>query len=784
MQENNQLQQINFNDESINLRQELEKYAYYWKWFVVAVIISVTTAFMFLRYATNQYEVATTILINDEETGGLASELSAFQDLGLMGGSNTSSIENEIELLKSRTLIERVVKELGVNVTYYNLGRVKTTETFQSGIPLKFNFFTKDSVFYKKDTTFSIRFVNDTQFTLVNSVEKEVGTYSLGETIASGFGEFMVTPLLGNTKIKEGYELLIKIKSLNKTIDAFQNSIQIQPVNKNASVLKLSLKSNVKEKAQAILDNLVMQYNKDAVEDKSLVAKNTNKFINQRLEIISKDLSNVDKGVEIFKTKNKLTDITSEASLILDSSGEVEKKIVELNTQLRLVDYVKNYMVENATNLIPANLGLPDAAISESTLKYNELILERNRILKSSSNLNPVIINLNAQIESVRNSITQSLVNLKSSLTISLNDVKKQESRLNSKITAVPRQEREYRDIQRQQQIIEALYLYLLEKREENAITLAVTQPNAKIIDKAYGGNIPVAPKRKIIYLASLLLGLIIPFGVIYVKFLLDNKVHTRKDIEPLVKAPVLGDIPTSKQEDKIVISDQDRSSVAEAFRLLRTNINFMFAKVQGSSKSIFLTSTLSGEGKTFIAINLASVLAVSKKKVLLIGADIRNPKILEYIKSSSDKGLTHYLMDENLKVSDVIEPALNYGFDMVHSGIIPPNPSELLMNTRFNELISYGKEHYDFVIVDTSPVNLVTDTLLIADYADLFIYVIRANFLDKRLLEVPKLMYDEKRLPNMAVLINDTNTDKGYGYGYGYGYGEQVVKKKWWQLF
>lgn len=784
MQENNQLQQINFNDESINLRQELEKYAYYWKWFVVAVIISVTTAFMFLRYATNQYEVATTILINDEETGGLASELSAFQDLGLMGGSNTSSIENEIELLKSRTLIERVVKDLGVNVTYYNLGRVKVTEAFQSEIPLKINFFAKDSVFYKKDTTFTIRFVNDTEFALFTAVEKEKGTYSLGETIASNFGEFMVTPLLGNTKIKEGYELLVKLNPLDKTIDLYQKSIQIQPVNKNASVLKLSLTSNVKVKAQAILDNLVLQYNKDAVEDKSLVAKNTNKFINQRLEIISKDLSNVDKGVEIFKTKNKLTDIPSEASLILDSSSDIEKKIVELNTQLRLVDYVSNYMVENTANLIPANLGLPDAAVSESTSKYNELILERNRILKSSSNINPVIINLNAQIESVRNSIAQSLVNLKSSLTISLNDVKKQETKLNAKITAVPRQEREYRDIQRQQQIIEALYLYLLEKREENAITLAVTQPNAKIIDKAYGSNIPVAPKRKIIYLASLLLGLIIPFGFIYVKFLLDNKVHTRKDIEPLVKAPILGDIPASKQIDKIVISDQDRSSVAEAFRLLRTNINFMFAKVKGNSKSIFLTSTLSGEGKTFIAINLASVLAVSKKKVLLIGADIRKPKILEYIKSSSGKGLTHYLMDHNVSVSDVIEPVADYGFDMVHSGVIPPNPSELLMTNRFNDLLTYGKEHYDFVIVDNSPVNLVTDTLLIADYADLFIYVIRANFLDKRLLEVPKLMYDEKRLPNMAVLINDTNTDKGYGYGYGYGYGEQVVKKKWWQVF
>ena len=294
--------------------------------------------------------------------------------------------------------------------------------------------------------------------------------------------------------------------------------------------------------------------------------------------------------------------------------------------------------------------------------------------------------------------------------------------------------------------------------------------------------DIPVAPKRKIVYLAALLLGLIVPFGVFYVIFLIDNKIHTRKDIEGVVKAPILGDIPSSKFFNKIVISDQDRSSIAEAFRLLRTNINFMFSKVKGDSKAIFLTSTISWEGKTFISLNLASVLAVTNKKVLLIGADIRKPKIQDYIKSFSGKGLTHYLMDASLKCEDVIETVSEYGFDMVHSGVIPPNPSELLMSDRFEELINYGKEHYDFVIVDTAPVNLVTDTLLIADFADLFIYVIRANFLDNRLLEVPKLMYEDKRLPNMAILINDTNAEKGYGYGYGYG--EHVIAKKWWQVY
>lgn len=775
-EENNQLPNIQFQDESINIRQEVEKYAYYWKWFVLGAFVSLVVAYVYLWYTPNQYEVSTTILINDEDSGGLASELSAFQDLGLFSGSKGSSIENEIELLKSRSLIERVVKDVGINVSYFKKGRVRTSEIFKNEVPVKLNVFTKDSLFYAADTSFTIVFGAASKFKLLDSEGNKVAEHSFGENIKTNFGEITITPLADVSKIKDN-ELQVVITPIKKVVDNLKSAIQVQPVNKNASVLQLSLKSELKTKAQAILDNLVYQYNKDAVEDKSMIAKNTNVFINKRLDIISEDLSDVDKGVEKFKTSNNLTDIASEATLILGTNADIEKKIVDLNTQIRLVDYVNEYVTQNSEELIPANLGLPDESISSTTERYNELLLERNRILKSSSKLNPVIINLNDQIAGVRNSIAKSLVNLKNTLKISLNDVQKQESRINSKITAVPRQEREYRDIQRQQQIIETLYLYLLQKREENAITLAVTQPNAKIIDKAYGSDIPVAPKRKIVYLAALLLGIILPFAVIYLKLLLNNKVQSRKDIEAALQAPILGDIPRTRNLKKLVVSDQDRSGIAEAFRLVRTNINFMFSKVQTKSKTIFLTSTISGEGKTFIAINLASVLALTSKKVLLIGADIRNPKIITYLNFESNLGLTHFLRDSKLAVPDVIENVKEYNFDMIHSGIIPPNPAELLMNGRFDEVMEYAKNNYDYIIVDTAPINLVTDTLLISDYADLFIYVIRANHLDKRLLEVPKMLYNEKRLNNMSILVNDVDSDKGYGYGYGYGYGDDDKK-------
>lgn len=785
MENENKNTMVSFTDDAINLREEIEKYVFHWKWFVLGVLIAIVGAFLYLRYTPNQYEVATTILINDKDNGGLASELSAFEDLGIVSKA-TSSLDNEIELLKSRSLMRRVVKQLGINVTYFKQGRVIKSEIFNKYSPIKINFFSKDSVFYAMDTTFTVVVASPTSLVLKNKEGNKVATKNFGENISTNFGNITITPVNDKT-LKKGEEIIVKITPLKSVMDNYPNKINIQPVNKNSSVIKLSLKDPVKAKAEVILNDLVKQYNDDAVKDKSLVAKNTNEFINKRLEIITKDLANVDKGVEDFKTKNKITDVTSEASLVTQANADIDKKIVDISTQIKLADYVIEFVATNKSELIPANLGFNDKSIDESTINYNELIFERNRILKSSSELNPIIINLNDQIAQLKTSITQSLNNFKESLKITLKATQNQENILKDKIKSVPNQERVFRNIKRQQQIIETLYLYLLQKREENAITLAVTTPNSKIIDTAYGSAAPVSPKRKIVYLAALLLGVIIPFGIIYIILLLDNKVHNRKDVEKVINAPVLGDIPKSKTDKKVVVSDTDRSSTAESFRLLRTNINFMLAAKKDTSKSIFITSTLGGEGKTFISINLASVLALSSKKVLLIGADIRKPKIVDYLAHEEGKGLTHFLMDTNLKVTDVIEKVKGVEFDMIHSGILAPNPSELLMNGRFNEVMDYGNKHYDYVIVDTAPVNLVTDTLLLSDLADLFIYVVRANYLDKRLLEVPKIMFNEKRLPNMALLINDTDYEKGYGYGYGYGYGSSYVygdtpKKSWWK--
>ena len=768
-------------DDEINLREVFEKYSYHWKWFLFGLVLALALAYTYLHYTQKKYQVTSTIFIEDKDSGGMPSELEAFSDLGILGGGKKKSIINETGVLKSRTLIERVIKDLGIHITYFKEGSVVNKELYGENIPFKVNFFIKDSVLQKLDTLFKISAQSKSKYEVRNAKDELIKTVVFGKNVTTGFGEVNITPF-DVENIKTGETIIVKISPVKKIAKAYRKKIKIEEETKKSSLLVLSLTDEVKQKAQDILDNLVLQYNNDAIEYKSMISENTDQFINDRIKDISVDLTRVDKGVEDFKTKNKLTDISTEAGLDLQSNAELQRRIIELNTQMKTVEFIQTHIRNNKESLIPANLGIKDAATNNNTSVYNRLLLERNRIIKGSSTLNPTVINLDAQLATLRQSIEQSLVNLKSSLSFSLSEARNQEYRINSKRKVAPQQEREFQDIKRKQQIIEALYLYLLKKREENAISLGIPVPNAKIIDKADGSNLPVSPKPMLVYLIGGILGLLIPFMIISIRSLLDNMVHSYDDVEAAVKAPIIGDIPKSRSKKNVIITDTDNSNIAESFRLLRTNVNFMLSGAKDEAKSIFVTSTLSGEGKTFVAINLASSLALLDKRVLLIGADIRKPKIASYLNIKPTTGLTHFLMDKHLDAQDVIMYNKQINIDIIDSGEIPPNPSELLLNGRFENVLTYAKQHYDYIIVDTAPVNMVTDTLLLGDHADLFIYVVRAEYLDKRMLKVPQTMFENKRLPNMTMLINDTDYEnKGYGYGYGYGYGN-AEKKPWYK--
>lgn len=430
--------------------------------------------------------------------------------------------------------------------------------------------------------------------------------------------------------------------------------------------------------------------------------------------------------------------------------------------------------------LLPSNLGIENPNVAQSINQYNDLIIRRQRLLNSSTEENPVVIELSNQINQYKLNVKENLRTVTLALNLEEKDLRKQFNKINGKISQIPSIAKSSRDIERQQSIKESLYLYLLQKREETAISLAVTTPKAKIVDKSYTAKQPVSPRPKIVYLSALLIGLIIPFGIIFLKIFFDTKIHNRVDLEKEVPTlPILGEIPVVDSKDSEIIKNNDRSVLAEAFRILRTNLDYFIKKKQNGNV-IFVTSTIKGEGKTFVAYNLAISLTSTRKSVLLIGADIRNPQIHRYIDENEWKiGLSEYLFDSSVDLNSITNKVNMDGqnFDVILSGRIPPNPAELLMSERFENIIEEVKNKYDYVIVDTAPTLLVTDTLLISQLADTTVYVSRAEYTDKKLLQYPKELYEEGKLKNIAFAINGIKlTNFGYGskYGYGYGYGQE----------
>jgi capsular exopolysaccharide synthesis family protein len=765
----------NESGEGINIQEQVLKYLKHWKWILLSVIVCTVAANVYVRYLTPQYGMSTTILIKDDKKSGSA--LDAFSDLGIItGGKN--NIENEIAILQSRTLSQNIIKELEFNISYFVEGRIISSESYKQ-VPIKILFIDKSNSFFVKDTSFVVRPVSEKVFEMSNELNQNPRRFVFGSKIKSSIGTFVV--LKNDIRIGDG-EIVIRISSVEQKAAEYSGKLQVEPVGKKTSILKLSMSDVIPEKGIDYLKALVEQYNIDAADDKNLIAKNTFNFIENRLGIITNELDSVEKGAETFKKQNRLTTLSADASLSLSSSAGYEKSLVENETDLKVVDYMISIVVKASNNdLIPNNImSSGGALISE----YNKIVLDRSRVLKTASPSNPYIVNADQQLAGIKANILESLRNERSSLKIAQRDLSTQENIYGGKIGEVPTHERQYRIIERQQQIKESLYLYLLQKREETAISLAVTSPKAKVIDVAYSTGI-VAPNKKMILLVAFGLGLLLPIGIILLLDLMDNKIHSRQDIENLTTVPYLGEIPLT-DENKHAVSFDSRSNTAESFRIVLANLEFMLAQSPTDvAKTVFVTSTLPMEGKTFASVNLARTLALYGKKVILVGMDLRHPKFAEYFDIDHRTGLSNYLSSDKYKPEDVIFKQEGFkDFAVMPSGVIPPNPAELLNSTKARDLFSKLEQTYDYIIADTAPVSLVTDTLLLKDFADVFVYVVRANYLRKDSLAVPQALHRENRLPNMSILLNGVDQRNAYGYGYGYGYGyrygKEDEKKSW----
>ncbi|OYX82913.1 MAG: tyrosine protein kinase [Flavobacteriales bacterium 32-34-25] len=775
----NNMQSEDFGQD-FDLKAEINKYIIHWKWFVLSVFVVFFVTFLKLRYSQPIYNASTKILMKDNKKGGRLSEAAAFSDLGINNGSR--NVDDEIEIMKSRTLSEAVVKKLNYNISIISHGKVLDIELFDEA-PIAIHFINQSPDFYEKSMMFD--FVENASGTFslssVNHLIDAKQHFRYGQRIKTQYGDLIITKVNSVKQHTSNNPLSIVVSPLKNVAASYRSRLTIEPLVKGSNVIVLNIVDTVEEKAELFLNTLVKTYNENAVADKEFISKNTSVFVANRLALISKELEGVEQDVESFKVNNKLTDLESESQLYVTGSNDFSNKAIDVQVQLNVLSSVLEYVKKSTNeNLLPANL-FSDVEGDASSLigSYNELVLDRNRMLKSATASNPTVMKLDEQLASLKSTLLSSLAKSKSILEIQKRNIEQNENLFNSKIKKIPSQERQFRVIERQQKVKEELYLYLLQKREETALALSSTEPNTKVIDAALSTG-AVSTNPRIIYLGALLLALLIPIGVIFLIDFLDTKIKSRLDLEGRTQIPFIGDVPTS-EDASTIMQAESRTSSAEALRIIRTNLEFMLSKVpEGIAKTIFLTSTFPKEGKTFVSVNLAATFALSGKKVLLIGMDIRNPKLDEYV-TLPDRGFTNYLSSKDLSLDDLIIKQKGYeDFHILPAGVIPPNPAELLMSKKVDSFFETIKKQYDYIIVDTAPVSLVTDTLLIAKHADTFIYVARANFLEKRMLDIPNRLYKDQKLPNMCLLLNDTDSTKGYGYGYGYGV--KVEQKPWYK--
>ncbi len=787
----------NLTENNIDFKEIISGYTKHWKWFVLSAILAFLMATIYLRYATPEYAAMAKIRILEDDKAG--SGLDLFQELSVFG-SVKNKVADEIELIGSRSNFIEVVKELKLNTKIKVLGNVKNTELYRNP-PINLSFIAEDSIINNADFKFFITLSSSTTFGYSEEEDKPVKVYSFGKNIQTPIGDIVITPNVGSFKNYKDKKLQIAVLPLDLVALGYKAKTVIANTAELSNIVDIRLQDPIKERAIHIVDALIRTYNKNAVDDKQEIADRTERFINDRIADIASNLSSVDQSAEDFKTERGVTDIAAETSVNLNVGVVNQQELAAARNQLNMAASMKNILDEQqGYEVLPTNIGLNDPTIASTTNRYNQLVQERKRLLKSSNEKNPVIVNLDQQINGLKRSMQSSLTNSVGNLELTVNSLSGQQARFNSKIYSSPKNERALRDITRKQQTTEELYLYLLTKREEAQIAVASTSAKSQTIDNAYSvSKIPVSPKRNIVYLASLILGLLVPFSAIYANDLLDNKVHNMNSLEKLTTdTPVLGEIPKlSRKEDKLVIKE-DRSVLAESLRIIRTNLDYLIKTKQSpgvKNNIIFVTSSVPGEGKTFLSTNLSMILASTNKKVLLIGADIRNPKIYSFFTGTNvdkmskpsrnkDAGLTEYLYDNTLISKDIINPMLVHHntIDVVYSGRIPPNPAELLMSSRIKELFDEVSAKYDYVIVDTAPLMVVTDTLLISEYADYMIYVTRAGVTESKAIGYPLKLQEEGKIKGLTFVVNDVkNSDLGYGGQYGYGYGKS--QKKWWKF-
>ena len=789
-------------EEKTDFKAVLFKYTIHWPWFVACILLCMAGAWLYLRYTPPVYNISASVIIKDNDKNSKASSgMADLEDLGFY--SSINNFDNEVEILQSRTLIKKVVEELDLYISYAAKSSFHDIELYKSS-PVKVWITPEEAQKLPAPAYINLTLQPSNKLNVKITIgEQEYSKQfdKLPALLTTPSGTFSFTPA-DSTIAKSEQKIMATVSSPRSVAGSYRGALSIEPTSKSTTIAQISVKSTHTQRGMDFINKLVEIYNRDANDDKNEVATKTAEFIDERINIINGELGTTEQELETFKRDAGLTDLKSDAQLALSENSEYEKKRAENSTQLRLVQFLASYAnnPDHAYEVLPVNVGLTDTGLTELINRYNEMLLERKRLLRSSQENNPVVVNLDASIRAMRSNVLTTINSVQRGLAITQADLERQAGKYAGRITNAPGQERQLVNISRQQEIKAGLYLMLLQKREENAITLASTANNARIVDEALADAIPVSPKGKMIYLVALILGVALPVAVIYIIELFKYKIEGRADVEKITSLPIVGDVPFSENkssEGAIVVHENQNDLMAETFRNVRTNVLYM---MKSNEKVILVTSTTTGEGKTFIASNLAVSLALLGKKIVIVGLDIRKPSLNKAFNlSHREQGISQFLANpEHTDLMSLVQVSrINANLSILPGGPIPPNPTELVARESLSQAIDILKKHFDYIILDTAPIGMVTDTLLISRVANASIYVCRADYTHKADYTLINELGEQKKLPNLCTIINGLDMKKkkygyyygygkygkyyGYGkkYGYGYGYGAENVNKK-----
>ncbi len=762
-------------NKQVNFKREVGRYLKKWPWFVLIMLLFYIGSQIYLRYVLPQYLSKTSLMLLESKNKNSA--LSDLKNLG-MGVSGDNELQGETTVIVSKPILTQVAENLNLNVAFYSIGKILEVELYKDAQ------LTGKILSLKNADTFSgssivISSAGSQRFRIIEGPSKGK-VFSFGVPIQLPFGTIQL-----ESKGRNSFSGSVKVvfRSIPQVVSTLEHSVSVALPENKGLLMELSLVGAVPKKSEDILNEITKQYNIDGVKDKNQEAQNTQNFINDRLEVITNDLSGIESEKESFKRNNEITDLDTQAGIAVGNADDYTKKMVEYSTQLDLVNSI--YALSGTEQLLPSNMGLSSAA-EQYVTAYNEALLTRNRVLKQATPENPSVIELSKQVTELRNLVRKNLVESRETLNLQIAQAKARLNVSKGQIDRYPTQEKIFRNIDRNQKLKEQLYLYLLQKREENAITLAVTAPKSKVVNPAFTTG-QVKPNRQQITSSALAIGFLLPLAFFFVMNTIDTKVYTRLQIQSLVSdIPVIAEIPF-KSEERAIVNPKDFSPFAESFRILTSNLKYLLKTKVNSSPSngnvILVTSSIKGEGKTTIAMNTALTLAW-RSKVLLIGADIRNPQLHRFIKGEN-VGLTDYLISDDDQPEDyIVHSNVTENLSVLFSGAIAPNPNDLLDMEKFDVMMKRLRETYDYIIIDSAPVMLVSDTLNILKHADVVLYLLKSGYTEKEMLAFATEFKSTNNIKNISFVLNNvypqnSRYGKKYGYGY-YVYGQEKPPTKW----